>query len=66
MNKFNPKDKVKVLKLSENGTWIELGRGIVSRVANDKWIYYTDRDNSNQSIEELIPIESKMTKVIKW
>lgn len=66
MNKFKEKDKVKVLKLGENGNYQEIGRGIVNRIANDNWIYYTDRDNSNQTIEELIAVDSPLTKVIKW
>ena len=61
---FKKGDKVKVLKVGENKVFIEMARGIVSRVADENWIYFTDKESSNQNIEELIPIESTLTRVI--
>ena len=62
---FKVGDQLRMLKKGEqNDVYKEIGRGFVSRIANDDWVFYIDRE-STSPIEELVPVFSHMTKIVK-
>ena len=61
--------KVKLLRKSENGKWLEYGKGVVkgclySRDNTPLFYEYVDSETENENVIDLVPVNSECFKTV--